>query len=237
MPSFSPDVIEVVLRDKSARPVIAVHNTTGRLLLLLPAETQETLITSALSGPTGVGFALGVNNGVATWVVGGDGSLASTAPSEQLRLGGFSAGAATMAARFTKKVTAIADAAATSVLTVTVPNGEQAAALKIGFLTSNGAAAAFQSSRCAEGLIVIARTTGVATVAVASALANAAIATVAAGATHTLAYSVTAMTGGVGATQTFDVQVTIDDSSNVGGNQCVMVVELLNAQVSGVSVA
>ena len=119
------------------------------------------------------------------------------------------AASATSARKLVKKVTAIADAVATDVLTVTVPNANHAAAIKLTFLSSNGSTDAFESSRVAVGTVVLARTTGVTTVATAVALTNAGIATVAAGATHTLAYGVTAMVGAAGAQQTFTVTVTI----------------------------
>ena len=152
-----------------------------------------------------------------------------------LQLG--SAGGATSTDRLQKKVTAIADNTATTVFTVTVPNANHAASIKLRFLSSNGSTDAFESSRTAEGTVVLARTSGVDTVATAVAISDAAIATVAAGATHTLAYSVTAMSGLSSATQTFDIQVTIDDLGNLGSNQVVAVAEVLNAEATGVTIA
>ena len=146
-------------------------------------------------------------------------------------------GGATSLGRVTKKVTGIADNAATTVFTVTVPNANHAASIKLRFLSSNGGADAFESARSAEGTVVLTRTTGVTTVATAVVISDEAIATVAAGATHTLAYSATAMTGAAGAEQTFDIQVTIDDSGNLGSNQVVASAELLNAEATGVTIA
>lgn len=145
-------------------------------------------------------------------------------------------GAATSAHRLIKKVTAIADNVATDVLTVTVPNAGQSAGIKLSFLSANGSTDAFESSRVAEGFVVLARTSGVATVATIAALDLAQIATVGGGATHTLAYGVSSMTGAVGATQTFTIQVTINDTGNTGGNQVVVVAEVLNSQASGVTI-
>lgn len=150
---------------------------------------------------------------------------------------GTAAGAATSSAALTKKVTGIGDNSAATVLTVTVPNANHAAAIRLVLLSSNGSTDAFESARCAEGLIVITRTSGVATVAVVATLALAQIATVAAGATHTLAYGVSAIAGGNTATQTFTVTVTIDDSGNLGSNQVVVLAELLNAEASGITMA
>lgn len=146
-------------------------------------------------------------------------------------------GGATSARKILVKKTGIADATATPVLTVTVPNGNHAAMIMLRMLSSNGSTDAFESARVAEGLIAVTRTTGLATVAAVATLALAQIATVAAGATHTLAYAVSANTGGNTATQTFTVNVTIDDTGNVGGNQILVVAEIVNSEASGVTVA
>lgn len=146
-------------------------------------------------------------------------------------------GSATQERALVLKKTAIADNTATDVITVTVPNGNHAAAIRLTFVSSNGSTDAFESSRSAIGLVVLARTTGVATVASAIALTNTGIATVAAGSTHTLAYAVTAMVGAVGATQTFTITVTIDDSGNLGSNQVVVFAEVINTEATGVTIA
>ena len=146
-------------------------------------------------------------------------------------------GAATSKDSLLLKKTGIADNTATDVITVTVPNANHAAAIRLTLLSSNGSTDAFESSRVAMGLIVVARTTGANAVAVVAALALAQIATVAAGATHTLAYGVSAISGAVGATNTFTIQVTIDDSGNLGSNQVVVLAELLNAEATGVTMA
>lgn len=144
---------------------------------------------------------------------------------------------ATSVKRLLKKVTGLADNTATDVLTVTIPNANHAAGVKLSFLSSNGSTDAFESSRVAEGFVVLARTAGVATVAGVAALDLAQIATVGGGATHTLAYGVSAITGDADATQTFTVQVTVNDSGNVGSNQVVVVAELINAEATGVTIA
>lgn len=144
---------------------------------------------------------------------------------------------ATSSVRLQKKVTGIADNTATAVATVTVPNANHAAAIKVTILSSNGSTDAFESSRVATGTVVVARTTGANAVAAVSTLEGAQIATVSGGATHTLAYGVSAISGAVGATNTFDIQVTIDDSGNLGSNQAVCVFELINAEATGVTIA
>lgn len=153
-----------------------------------------------------------------------------------LNVGGV-AGAATALRTITKKITGIADNVATDILTVTIPNANHAASIRLTFLSSNGGTDAFESSRCASGMVVVARTTGVNAVATAAALDSAAIATVAAGATHTLAYGLSVIAGAVGASNTFTIQATIDDSGNLGSNQLVVLAELINAEATGITIA
>jgi hypothetical protein len=193
---------------------------------------------------------------LSSWVAGtsnqitvsddGDGSITLSTPQNiatsstpqftALQLGGAS-GAATSLRQVTKKVTGIADNTATDILTVTVPNGNHAACVRLQLLSSNGSTDAFESSRCAVGQVVVARTTGLNAVATAATLTLTAIATVAAGATHTLAYDLSSISGAVGATNTFTIRVTIDDSGNLGSNQVVVFAELLNAEATGVTIA
>ena len=174
--------------------------------------------------------------GVIAVGTGGNSGSATLAASAGL-LGSTTAGSATTAHRIIVKKTSIADNTATDVLTITVPNANHAAAIKVTLLSSNGSTDAFESSRCAEGMVILSRTTGVNVVAAAAALDLAQIATVAAGATHTLAYGVSSITGAVGAANTFTIQVTIDDSGNTGSNQVVVLAELINSEATGVTMA
>ena len=144
--------------------------------------------------------------------------------------------AATSTYTLVKKVTGIADNVATDVLTVTIPNSTQSAMLLVYLTTANGSTDAFESSRTGQGTIVITRTTGANAVAAATALHQATIATVAAGATHTLAYGISAIAGAVGDANTFTVQVTIDDSGNLGSNQCVIMAEVINGEATGITI-
>ena len=157
-----------------------------------------------------------------------------TASGHVVRGGGAGDGATQSA--LIAKVVGIPDNTATTVFTVTVPNGNHGASIKLRFLSSNGSTDAFESSRTAEGTVVLARTIGGATVATAVAISDAAIATVSGGATHTLAYAVTAPAGVVSASQTVEIQVTIDDSGNLGNNQVVAMAEVLNAEALGVTI-
>jgi hypothetical protein len=147
------------------------------------------------------------------------------------------AGGATSLHRLLFKKTGIADNTATAILTLTIPNDEHAAVVKLLFLSSNGSTDDKESARCAEGAVVITRTAGVNAVAVVATLELAQIATVAAGATHTLAYDLSSVSGAVGAVNTVDIRVTVNDSGNLGSNQVVVFAELMNAEGSGVTMS
>ena len=156
--------------------------------------------------------------------------------SGDIKIGG-AAGAATTLRTITKKVTGIADNTATSIFTLSIPNGNHAATVRLLFLSSNGSTDAFESSRTASGSVVIARTTGVNAVSAVSTIDATAIATISAGATHTLAYDLGAVGGAVGAVNTVDIRVTIDDSGNLGGSQVVVLAELLNSESTGITIS
>lgn len=193
-------------------------------------NTTPTLSTAALiadNGAVAAPVALFRDNGT-TFMVMEDGGQ---------RTFGTGKGQATTATKLIKKATGIADNSATAVFTVTVPNANQSACIKLTFVSANGSTDAFESSRCAQGLIAVARTSGAATVATAATLALAAIATVSGGATHTLAYGVSSMTGANNATQTFTINVQIDDSGNVGSNQVLVLAEVLNSEATGLTIA
>lgn len=158
----------------------------------------------------------------------------------QLGLGGLP-GAAVSANTLVKSVTGIADAAATGVLTLTVPNAAQAALLNIKILASlgaGGAVGADEASAVYENQVAIARTAGVATVATAGTAVLTASSAVAGAATITLTVAVSAMTGAVGAQQTFTVNVTIAHGTGASTNhRAIVVAELVNAEASGVTMA
>lgn len=184
----------------------------------------DVTIGTSLTVPTATVTTAAITTGTTTTAIATTDGIGAAAAASSLR-------------RLTKKVTGIADNTATDVLTVTVPNANHAATIRLLFLSSNGSTDAFESSRTAQGLVVLARTTGLNVVATAAALADAAIATVSGGATHTLAYGLSTITGAVGATNTFTIRVTIDDSGNTGSNQVVVYAELFNAEATGVTIA
>lgn len=126
--------------------------------------------------------------------------------------------------------TGIADNTATSVIRVFVPNGTVCGSVHVKLLGINGSTDAFESARTAVGTVVFTRTSDAATVATAVTLAQADIATVSGGATHTLAYGVSSISGDNDKAQYFDIQVTINDSGNLGSNVLIYEASLLSSE-------
>jgi len=149
-------------------------------------------------------------------------------------------GAAAVATRITKAVTAIADATATDLLTVTVPNAAHSAVVHIRILGSLGAGGAIGANECSavlDGNVIVARTAGV---AAAKAVATAAITTnacVAGATTITLAYDTSTISGTVSATNTFTIRATITKGGGSSANHTALVVaEVDNANATGVTI-
>ena len=149
------------------------------------------MATSTLNTTTGV-----------TYITGSVGSFTSSGSisGTELLING-PGGTANSVDAIVKTVTGIGDNSATDILTITIPNANHAAALRMLFLSSNGGADAYESNRVGQGLVVFQRNTGAVAVATAGAIVTTAIATNAVGgsATHTLAYAVSAVTGAAGA--------------------------------------
>lgn len=203
-------------------------NIGGTDVSATAAELNKTAGVTA--GTTAASKALVVDAAKALDTLGVTGALVSG--------GTGAAGAAATVTRLVVKKTGIADNTATAMITVTVPNANHAAAIRLTILGTLGAGTdTFESSRCGEGLVVIARQVGANVVAAAATLALAQIATVSGGATLTLAYSVSAVTGAVGAANTFNIMVTLVVTGTITNHQCVVYAELLNAEASGITMA
>lgn len=173
--------------------------------------------------------------GTRTFTIGDPGASADF---DMLRGTASGVGAATSKNQLLIKKTAIADNTATDLITVTVPDGNHAAAIRLTLLASLGTGTdTFESSRCAEGMVVLARKTGVNVVAAVATLALAQIATVATGGTLTLDYDLGSVSGAVGATNTFTIRATLVATGTITDLQCVVLAELINAEASGVTIA
>lgn len=141
-----------------------------------------------------------------------------------------------------KEVTAIADNTATAVLTVTIPNGAHSASLRVvlkGAAGGGGAVGADESTRSIEYRVDVTRTAGVNAVATLSAPGmNPAAATVAGGNGITVTGTIGAISGAVGATNTFPINVTIARAAGTATNHiCFPYAELINDNANGVTIA
>jgi len=155
-----------------------------------------------------------------------------------VRLGSATAGAAGASDEFILRKTGIVDAAATSILRVTCPNVNAAAILEVTILATIGnTAAAENSTRVVKYMVAFTRTAGANLAAAASSAIGAAIATVAAGATITATAAVTSVTGGVTASNTIDVQVTVTVSAGTPTHNVTAIVRLINSETGGMTMA
>lgn len=152
------------------------------------------------------------------------------------------AGAAAVETKLTKAVTAFSDTVAKDVFTVTVPNAAHAAMIELdllGVLGAGGAVGAGESTCLSKYQLVLARTAGKATVATLSSAIGGCKAKVAGADDITsVVATASAMTGAVGATQTFTVQVAITRSGAGADNHTLVAsARILNQNASGVTIA
>lgn len=178
-----------------------------------------------------------------SFLTGGVDASILRAAANSLQFGGTATAAAAATARteLNKAVTTIADAVATAVLTVTIPNAAHSASLRVrvtGSLGAGGAIGANEATANNEYIITFTRTAGVAAVAAISAAYGAAAAAVAGAATVTCTAAMSAVSGAVGATNTFTVNVTITRSGGSSTNHtCLVYAQLMNANATGVTIA
>lgn len=204
--------------------VIRTRKNAGDLKVIATGGSAETKLSDHMASFV-------PNTGVST--IAGKKSFSASG----FTVNGAAAAAGTMDVLVARK-TGIANNTATAVITVTVPNAEHNAAIFLDMLGHLGAGTdTSESSRCATGAIVLARTTGVATVATAATLTTAQIATVSGGGTLTLAYGVSSITGAVGVTQTFDITVTLVVTGTITDHTVVVSARLLNSIGTGVTMA
>lgn len=156
----------------------------------------------------------------------------------------FSQNGSTQTARTVtnKAISAISNNVATAAFTVTIPNAAHSAAIRVrlvGSLGAGGAIGANESTQDAEYMINVTRTTGVNAVATIGAVVGQAAAASVAGANNAaVTGTLSAISGAVGATNTFTVNVTIARSAGTSDNHtCLAFAELLNANASGITIA
>lgn len=171
-----------------------------------------------------------------------DAGIARSGPNAIIYSGGGTSGSvATSRAEINKAVTAIADATPTATFTVTVPNAAHSAMLKVTLVGSIGAGGAIGANEATGTIsydIAIARTAGVNAVASISSAYGSATAAVAGATTITVAGTLSAISGAVGATNTFTVNVTITKGGGSSANHtCLVYGRLMNANATGVTIA
>ena len=151
------------------------------------------------------------------------------------------AGAVGSADWMQKTVTAIANAVATTILTITIPNAAHSAMVLVslvGSLGAGGTIGANEASASNSYVVTVTRTAGLNAVATVSAASGAAAAAVAVAATVTATMTAAAVVGAVGASNTIALQVTISRSTGTSTNHtCQLVVEVVNANATGITVA
>lgn len=151
------------------------------------------------------------------------------------------AGAVDSTDEIEKSLATIANAVATTLFTITVPNAAHSATIlieEVGSLGAGGAIGANEASAANSYYITVARTAGVNAVAAISAAFGTAAAAVAGAATATSVITVGAVAGAVGATNTFPVQITITRSGGLSDNHtCMAVAKVLNANATGITIA
>ncbi len=151
------------------------------------------------------------------------------------------AGGANTMTEFIKLITGIQDAAATSVLTINVPNSAQAAIVILdilGSLGAGGAIGAFEASIAVRYKIAVCRTAGVAAVATANTIEESNAVAVAGAATVTGTAVVGSVGGVVTVLNTFAINLTLGHSGGSSQNhQAVVRAQVINAVGSGVTVS
>lgn len=156
-------------------------------------------------------------------------------------LGATATGAVSSVATITKAISGIADNTFTDVFTVTVPNAAHAGTIKVTFQGVKGAGdaeGAAGSVSTTDYNISIQRTAGATTTAATSAALGTIATTIAAGNAVLTTAQCSGMTGGVGATQTFTIQVKIARAAGASTNHtCFAKAELLNSFATGITIA
>lgn len=176
-----------------------------------------------------------------TWSPAGLSAAGQFATSVTVGGTGVAAAAAT-ATKQTKAVTGMADTVATATFTVTVPNAKHGAIINVDVIATLGAGGAIgagEGSRVSRYQIVLARTAGVAVVAtVSSAIGGAEAHVAGAASVSTAVVTASSITGAVGATNTFTINVAITKSGGASDNHTAVVsAEIVNEFATGVSIA
>lgn len=151
------------------------------------------------------------------------------------------AGGLTSVTTFIKAYSGIADNTATATMTITVPNAAHSASWRVtiaGSLGAGGAIGANEATGTQSYDIAIARTAGVNAVGTVSTAYGTGNASVAGAATITCTAALSTVSGAVGATNTFTLNVTIAHGTGSSTNHtAVIYAQLINANTSGITLS
>ena len=153
----------------------------------------------------------------------------------------INAGTANSVTNIFKRVTAIAENTATTVLTITVPNVLACANIQVTLVGIAGAAGAIGTGECVTSVSYnysVTRTPGVAMGAKMSSAFGSAAAVVTGAGTMTVVSADPTLTGeGVTLTNTGIIKVTIDASATADNHICLVYARVINYLAGGVTVA
>lgn len=157
-----------------------------------------------------------------------------------ISVGGL-AGAAATFGKGTKTVTGLVDATFTDLLTVTIPNTKQNAVVRVRMLGSLGAGGTIGAGEAASAItydFTFVRTPGVNAAALISTGFAAAAAAVAGATTAATLGQLSAVTGGVTASNTFTIQGKVTKGAGSSALHVIVLdYEILNAFATGITVA
>ncbi len=154
--------------------------------------------------------------------------------------GGVGAGGANGVGTLVKRVTAIVDNTATTVLTITVPNSAHAAVVQVTIVGIAGAGGAIGTCEDVTSItynISVCRTPGVAMGATVSTGFGSAAAVVAGAGTMTTVGAITLVGEGVTVTNTGAFKATIDQSSTSSLHVCLVYATVVNYLGTGVTIS
>lgn len=210
--------------------------------LYRPLTAQVGITINGVLSHTFTASSLNMGSATAAIAMGVSGdAIMAWATTNSFRFGNTAGSTVTSRTEMNKQVTAIADNVATATFTVTIPNAANSAVFEVEFLGILGAGGTIGTNEAVATnsyKIAITRTPGVATVATASVAFGAAAANVAGATTDTCVAAVSAMSGAVGATQTFTVNVTITKAAGSSANHIALCYgKLMNLNASGITFA
>lgn len=209
-------------------PTSGIYTSSGNLRFTVAGTTVGGTLGSGLYGTV---IDIGGN---------GDAILARPA-SNSIRFGLSGTVNTTSRTEMNKAVASIADAVATSVMTITIPNAAHSASLLVRLTCSLGAGGTIGANEATATntyVVAITRTAGVNATAAISVASGGAATAVAGAATVTATATLAAVVGAVGAPNTIDVQATVTRSAGSSTNHtCLVYGQLMNANVTGVTIS